>query len=210
VFSMPSASRSVVIGTRATCETKANFAALAAREGLSESALLALLVEKVVAQNSTSIAPAATCEPALARPEDECAKDRLTLRLRPGDRALADARAAARRMKTASYLSMLIRTRGASVMPPTDLDELKALAGQLAAIGRKLRQVRAADSQPGASSCSDALLGDIGRLVESVREAVAGVVRAAAFAGQIAAVGSRTCLRSMRTSPVEPLRRVRG
>lgn len=182
VFLMPSATRPAVLSLRASLETKANFTALAVRQGLSESALLALLVERVVAQNLASIAPAATETLTAVDPESGCANDRLTLRLRPGDRALADARASARRMKTASYLSMLIRThvRGVPVMPPAELDELKVLAGQLASISRQLRalgvvRVGAACATP--SAAAEALVNEVGHLVENVRESVAAVVR---------------------------------
>src|ERR1700757_2648884 len=85
VFLMPSATRPAVLATPASAETKAKFVALAARQGLSESALLALLVEKVVAQNAASIARAATDVPTEVEAEDHRAKNRLTLRLRPGD-----------------------------------------------------------------------------------------------------------------------------
>ncbi|MBT2305299.1 hypothetical protein J7E70_33390 [Variovorax paradoxus] len=174
---MPSAQRPVVIGTRTSRETKTRFAALAAQQDLTESALLALLVENVLAAQPTSdsdIALDLACD-------EGRANDRLTIRLRPGDRALAAARAARRRMKTASYLSMLVRThvRGTPVMPPAELDELKAVAGHLAAIGRQLRSLNAAaGEQEGAGvSSSDALLRDVGNAVENVRETVASVVR---------------------------------
>src|SRR4051794_10096481 len=101
---MPSAPRSVVIGTRTSSEAKARFAALAARQGLSESAFLGLLVERVLATNSVGDAQFAASK----RGDPDLASDRVTLRLRPGDRALADAKAAARRMRTASYLAMLV------------------------------------------------------------------------------------------------------
>jgi hypothetical protein len=170
---MPSASRTVVIGTRASCDTKARFAVLAGSQGLSESAFLASVIDLVLSQNGV-VGPLGASRENGA--EATRSKDRITLRLRPGDRALADARASGRRMKTASYLSMLIRThvRGAPVMPPVEIDELKVVAGYLSAMHRQLRVVGAAG---GASPASDALLTEVGRLVESVREFVAEVVR---------------------------------
>jgi hypothetical protein len=172
---MPSASRSVVIGTRATCETKARFAALAGSQGLSEAAFLALVIDKVLAQNGSIDSLSRENGTAVAR-----SVDRITLRLRPGDRALADARASGRRMKTASYLSMLIRThvRGGPAMPPAELDVLKAVAGHLGAIHRQLRLVGAGSAAAVPRSVPEALLKEVGRLVEDVRESVAGVVRA--------------------------------
>jgi hypothetical protein len=173
---MPGAARPAVMAMRASSETKARFAALAARQGLTESALLALLVDKVLA-----VDPLDSAHMAVDRAHEEGrANDRLTLRLRPGDRALAAARAASRRMKTASYLSMLVRThvRGTPVMPPAELDELRAVAGHLAAIGRQLRSLHASGAGEGAGrSNSDALVRDVGNAVEGVREAVASVVR---------------------------------
>lgn len=174
---MASANRTAVIGTRTSSETRARFAALAARRGLTESALLALLIEQVVVDNSEQDV-GATLSPIA---DEGCAIDRLTLRLRPGDRALVDARAASRRMKTASYLSMLVRAhvRGTPVMPPQELGELRCAAGLLGSMGRQLRAM--ASRSPEQSVCSAdyaELLVDVGRAVESVRAAVADVVRA--------------------------------
>jgi hypothetical protein len=173
---MPSALRTVVLGTRTSSATKARFAALAAQQGLTESALLALLVDKVLAANTAS-----DMLKSIDRTrEEECASERLTLRLRPGDRALADAKAAARRMKTSSYLAMLVRThvRGVPVMPPAELDELKSMAGHLAALGRQIRTISASTGVQGLPpAASQQLLIDVSSTVESVREAVAGVVR---------------------------------
>ena len=77
---------------------------------------------------------------------------------------------------------MLIHThvRGAPVMPPAELDELKAVTGHLAAIGRQLRALgerRAITSVSCSSQAGDALMGEVGELVDSVRESVAAVVR---------------------------------
>jgi hypothetical protein len=173
---MPNVHRSVVVGTRTSSDTKDRFAALAMRQGLTESALLALVIEKVVGANASDEVPI----PSLLTLEAGRANDRLTLRLRPGDRALADARAATRRMKTASYLAMLVRThvRGAPVMPPAEVDELRVVAGQLGALGRQLRALKSGpnagvENAPGLA----ALVTDVGHVVESARESVASVVR---------------------------------
>ncbi len=173
---MPHALRTAVLGTRTSSETKARFAALAAAQGLSESALLGLLVDKVLAANSAS----GVADPDTQAGRDGCARDRLTVRLRPGDRALADTVAAARRMKTSSYLAMLVRAhvRRVPVMPPAELDALKSMAGHLSALGRQIRAMRetaGAESDPDLPAHQ--LLLDVGTTVESVREAVAGVVR---------------------------------
>jgi len=164
---MASALQTVVLGTRTSCETKARFAALAAQQGLSESVMLRLLVERALLANGVFEAPDRMALDTRAGR----ANDRVTLRLRPGDRALADAKAATRRMRTSSYLAMLVRAhvRSSAVMPPAELEELRCMAGHLAAMGRQLRKASAPVSQE--------LLVDVGNTVESVREAVAGVVR---------------------------------
>ena len=172
---MPSATRSVVIGTRTSSETKVRFAALAARQGLSESAFLGLLIDKVLAANPTSDAPYA----AQKHGDSGFANDRLTLRLRPGDRTLADAKAAARRMKTASYLAMLVRThvRGSPVMPLSELNQLKATTGHLAALGRQLRVFGTPNitASSGEARLRD-LLVTLRSEVETVRECTAAVI----------------------------------
>jgi len=84
-------------------------------------------------------------------------------------------------MKTASYLSMLIRmhVRAAPVMPPAELDELKVLAAQLAAMGRRLRTVDAGvRATPVQGDVWGDLLTEVRSVVESLRDTVAAVVRA--------------------------------
>ena len=170
---MPSALRTAVLGTRTSSETKAKFAALAAQQGLSESALLALVVDNVLAANTAPF----TTNGAAHDPDEGCANERVTLRLRPGDRSLADALAAARRMKTSGYLAMLIRAhvRCAPVMPPAELEDLRSMAGHLSALGRQLR-IFASNADVRLQAVDRQLLVDVGTTVESAREAVAAVV----------------------------------
>jgi hypothetical protein len=159
---------------RASFEAKSQFAALAAQKGLTESALLALVIDQLLASNSASVAS----NDAATDCDEGCANDRVTLRLRPGDRALAHAKAAARRMKTSSHLAMLVRThvREVPVMPPTELEELMTVAGHLAALGRQMRRVAASAGAQGLEAVDHQLLMDVGNTVESVRESVAALV----------------------------------
>ena len=173
---MPNAPRTVVLGTRTSSETKARFAALAARQGITESALLALLVDNVLMANTSSD----VVKPTSRTGGEGRANERLTLRLRPSDRALAERRAAARGMKTGSYLTLLIRNhlRGDAVMAPLELNQLKAMAGHLAALGRQLRIF----GMPKVVTTTDPsglhdLLAHLRSEVESVREATAAAVR---------------------------------
>lgn len=172
---MPSAQQTVVIGTRTSKQTKAGFAALAAKQGLTQSSFLALLVDQVLDAN----APKHTGESWRQARAENPLNDRITLRLRPGDRALAEAKAASRQLKTSSYLAMLVRNhvRNSIAMPPAELEVLRGMAGHLAALGRQLRMV--ATTLPAAQAADPtSLLLDVGHSVESVREGVARVVRA--------------------------------
>lgn len=161
---------------RASRETKTKLGELAASRGLTESGFLALLVDNVVALNEVADQRTA----GVADEAPGCANDRITLRLRPGDRARADAKAAGRCMKTSSYLAMLVRNhvRGSSVMPTAELEELKTMAGHLALLGRQLRLIAAGLPASAPVATMDSLLLDVGTSVESVRNMVAGVVRA--------------------------------
>lgn len=168
---MPSALRSALIATRASQDTKSRFADLASARGMSESALLSALIEAALDQ--TEAVPESN--------DGGVATDRITLRLRPADRALADARAAERAMKTSSYLVMLMRAhlRASPVMPLSEINELKAAVGRLSALDRQLRAIT--ETHPSVffsdSSLRDLLL-DVGHMVEHVREMVSQVVRA--------------------------------
>lgn len=159
-----------LIAMRASSETKQRFAELAASRGLSASALLRLLIHTVLADQA----------PAPRESMPSRASDRLTLRLRPGDRALAETRAAARRMKTSSYLVMLIRAhlRAAPVMPVAEIEALKAAVGQLGALRRELHALLAA-CPPAAPDASMPLaaLAALEQQVAQVRAAVAEIVR---------------------------------
>ena len=169
-----------VIGTRVSPDMKARFAALAARHHLSASNLLAKMVDEVLKTHSES-SPGAAGQRSPNEPESSSSlDDRITLRLRKGDRALAARRARARGMKTGSYLTLLIHNhvRAAAVLPPNELDQLKVTNAQLAALGRQLRMFGAPNTwlAPTASDLSEAI-ASVRRDVEVAREATAAIVR---------------------------------
>lgn len=163
------------IGLWTTAGKKAKFAALAASRGMSETALLAVLVDHVLETNPESASPA----PA----DDEGpSTERLTLRLRPGDRPLLEARAAARGMKPSSYVVALTRAhvRSHAPLPSAELNALKVAVGELSAVGRTLNQLARA-ANPGAGpggveGLAETLDEAMGR-VDEVRREVAALVR---------------------------------
>lgn len=177
---MTKTSRSSVIGIRVSSDTRAQFAALAARHQLSESGLLAKLIDEVLKANSPVAHESGEQRIAGVAIDAGVAEDRITLRLRNGDRTLAAERAGARGMKTGSYLAMLIHNhvRGSAVLPPKELDLIKATGAQLAALGRQLRMLGTLNTltEPVASELRDAI-ALVRREIEAAREATAAVVR---------------------------------
>ena len=177
---MTKTSRSSVIGTRVSPDTRARFAALAARHELSESGLLAKLVDEVMTSNSPVASESNEEQIARGSTVEGVAENRITLRLRNGDRTLAAQRAGARGMKTGSYLALLIHNhvRGSAVLPPNELDLIKATGAQLAALGRQLRMLGTPNAltESAASELRDAI-ALVRREIEAAREATTAVVR---------------------------------
>ena len=177
---MTSAARSAVISMRVPSATKANLAALAARHQLSEAGLLSKLIDEVLKSNVS--ADRRIDEPVVERKSalSTSADDRITLRLRQGDRTLAAERAGSRGMKTGSYLALLIHNhvRETAVLPPHELDAIKAVAAQLAALGRQLRMFGMPNilAEPAASELFD-LVAQARHEVELARATTAEVVR---------------------------------
>lgn len=136
------ASRSTHLSTWVNSDLKQRFADEAARQGLSESAFLKRLVERALAGTDSELAA--------VRPSTPIARDaRITVRLVPEDRLLLRERATARGMPAASYVSTLVRAhlRTLAPLPDRELEALRAVVTQLAAIGRNLNVIaRAAGS----------------------------------------------------------------
>ena len=125
-------------------ETKARFAAVARRQGISDSGLLKRLIELMLRSTDPASYDASTgAEPEPTR------STRLTVRLRPDDEMLLRARAAARGMAPAIYLSVLTRAhlRSLAPLPKEELLALKKTTAELGAIGRNLNQLARAANQ---------------------------------------------------------------
>jgi hypothetical protein len=133
------------ITARPRSEEKVRFAHLAAARGLSESAL-ALIAIRDLLQSS---APTSKLPPASVK---EAAIDRITIRLRPGDRQAIRHRAGMRGMRDSAYLAALVRAHVAA-SPPLAADELAALklaVTVLAGFGRLLARTAREATQAGA------------------------------------------------------------
>jgi hypothetical protein len=105
--------------------------------------------------------------------------DRVTLRLRPGDQMLVEARAASRGMRPASYLVALIHAhvRADPPMPRSELRELKIAVAELSATKRSLDPLRLG-SHAAVTIDVMKVLHDTAARVDAVRGYVTDVVRA--------------------------------
>lgn len=171
---MVSTSRQPMLAARTSPESKAQFAALAKRRGMSESALLTALVDAVLDRNSAGD-PGGDADV----PTDAVTR-RITLRLRPGDHALVEARAAARRMKPATYLVMLVHAhlRCHAPMPAEELSALKVSVSQLSLVGRSLQQVVYGGEASGDAERLVLLLHQTADALDGLRRSVADLVKA--------------------------------
>ena len=163
--------RSTHLSTWISADLKDRFAAAAARQGLSESALLKRLVEQLLAgagEESTAERPAPVARDA-----------RVTVRLVPDDSLLLRERAAARGMPAASYVSTLVRShlRSLAPLPDRELEALRSAVTQLAAIGRNLNAMtRTALAGGTVAGPSQEHLRLMLRLCEGVRDHVKGLI----------------------------------
>ena len=99
------------ITARPTPQEKRAFAALAAQRQISESTLALIAIRAWLNLQSPDLLPT----PSSSGP----ALDRITIRLRPGDRLAIRARAAERRMKDSGYIAALVRGHVAANPPLT-------------------------------------------------------------------------------------------
>jgi hypothetical protein len=132
-------------------EQKARFAALAASRGLSQSKLLGLVIDAVLARNPIDSA----VEEVRGRARGS---DRLSMRLRPGDGKLLRLRARARGMKYTTYAAALIRAH-LRVSPPMPLAELAQLERSLAEVSSIAESLRGVGSVMSGGQRDDHPLG---------------------------------------------------
>jgi len=137
-----------IIRARVTADTKREIAAAAEREMLSESAWLKRLVARELrAARDPKVEPVALLRPDVGRQHSRrigspCDRPVLVL-LRPEDRLLLDARAEARGMRPATYVSVLTRChlRRLAPLPKEERLALRLSISELSAIGRNINQI---------------------------------------------------------------------
>jgi hypothetical protein len=120
------------ITARPTPQENRSFAEVAAKLRVSESTLALIAIRTLLDSQPPDLPPrTSSSNPAV---------DRITIRLRPGDRLAIRNRAAERRMKDSAYIAALVRGHVA-VNPPLATHELvliKAAVSVLAAFSRLL------------------------------------------------------------------------
>jgi hypothetical protein len=136
-----------IVRCRVSSETKALLQSIAAREEVTESALVRQLLETLV---RTSASESAACSKSDDR---ELRAERLSIRLSPDDRLLLRDRATTRGMPSATYVAVLVRShlRKLTPLPSEELAALKRCIAELGAIGRNLNQIARTLSASGRS-----------------------------------------------------------
>ena len=175
-----------VLKTRISPDLKAQAKEIADRELLSEAAWLKRLVlREIRACTGANGDGSESCSVGRVRDRGReprgsgCARAML-LRLRTEDRLLLDARAEARRMRPATYASVLLRAhlRRLTPLPKDELAALKHAVGELSAVGRNLNQIARAVNQgarlagPGRDEFRAIL-----KICEALRDHTKGVIR---------------------------------
>jgi hypothetical protein len=117
--------------------------ALADREQITESALVRQLLQVMLRRSVMEGFPK------LDDLEKASRDARLSIRLAPDDRTLLSARATARGMASATYVSILVRShlRSLAPLPREELSALKRSVAELGVIGRNLDQIARAANQ---------------------------------------------------------------
>lgn len=145
-----------VLKTRIAPTLKRQVKARAESEYLSEAAWLKRLVVRELRASgdvgATSLQPCNTevGRRPVARKGRGCGRA-MTVRLRPDDQLLLGARAEARGMRPATYLSVLARVHLRALAPLTndEIAVLKRSVAELSAIGRNLNQIARAANEGG-------------------------------------------------------------
>src|SRR5690349_12267021 len=161
---------SALIAARVNPSVKAAFGALAMRRGLSESALLTLMIRTVFTDND---------DPESAHSADSTMTtgDRISVRLRSGDLNRLRHRATTRGMRPARYLTTLVHAhlRADPPLPASELAALKQAVSELTALRRRLADSSDNGVVPELAPLSFA---DLAASIESLRRCVADLVRA--------------------------------
>jgi len=125
-------SHAPTITARPSSDEKRRFVELASRRGVSESTLALMAIRMLLQVNGSP--PGTETTEAQHSP----ATDRITIRLRLGDRIALNRRAEARGVRTSRYLAALVHAHIAA-SPPLPVDELATLKEGVSVLGKLSR-----------------------------------------------------------------------
>ena len=133
-----------ILRTRVPEATHKLVEAIARQQQLTESAWLRRLIE-------TTLQSSGAVPQCIARKDEEPRQARLMIRLLSNDRALLSARADARGIPAATYVSVVIRSHLRGVIPLLKQERVLLIQsiGELSAIGRNLNQIARHANQGG-------------------------------------------------------------
>ena len=146
-----------ILKARVSPEIKLQAKAIADRNFLTEAAWLKrLVIREIRAVEAAARTSANSDQPVgihsrhrTSAPASSACLRPVFVRFRQEDRLLLDARAAARGMRPATYVSILTRShlRSLAPLPKEEFLALKRSIGELAAIGRNINQIAKAGNQ---------------------------------------------------------------
>jgi hypothetical protein len=156
-------------------EFKERFAQVAKARGMSESALLRRLLEKLF------LAEQSPDDASITPLEELPVTRRVSVRLRADDLLFLRERARARELPTSTYISYLIRShlRAQAPLPHLELAVLKKSVAEISAIGRNLNQIaRAVNQQQWPGGPDAAVLSEVIRLLGVTRAQIKDLINA--------------------------------
>jgi hypothetical protein len=147
---------------------------LARRENVTESALVKQLLDVVLRTSALAGFPKVE---ELDRPNRDV---RLYIRLDVEDRMMLTSRAAERGMRSATYVSLLVRShlRGVAPLPKDELLALKRSVAELSAIGRNLNQIAKAMNQGRPEAPGQGELRALLKVAEGLRDHFKALLKA--------------------------------
>jgi hypothetical protein len=162
------------IQCRVTPAVKTLVRELAKRESITESAFVKQLLEVVLRTSALAGFPKIE---ELDRPNRNA---RLYVRLDLEDRLLLTDRAAARGMRSATYVSLLVRShlRGVAPLPRDELLALKRSVAELSAVGRHLNHIAKAIHQGQSAAPGQQELRAMLKISEGLRDHFKALLKA--------------------------------
>jgi len=162
------------LATWVTPEMQGRIKSLAELRGITVSNLLGELADEAVNAGASVTRGTAGSR--------DTRRQRISIRLQPGDIAAVGRRAVLRRMRPATYIAALVRSHLVEdpPLPPAELAVVERAVAEISAIGRNLNQItRAVNSGASLPPGAETTIGMAIEAVEVLREAIKAYLRKA-------------------------------